>query len=86
MHNLRCNYLLYPFTTLLLESKNTPKGSSDMQVELSRADFKRFESAAHVHLDYHIGVVSSEGQQYRHQGQSYTNLAKYLIIFNGLNR
>jgi len=57
-----------------------------MQVELSRADFKRFESAAHVHLDYHIGVVSSEGQQYRHQGQSYTNLAKYLIIFNGLNR
>jgi len=41
------------------------------QVELSRADFKRFEFAAHVHLDYHLGVVTSGGQRYRHQGHSY---------------
>ncbi len=41
------------------------------EVELSRANFKRFQFDSHVHLDYHIGVVSSGCQQYSHRGRAY---------------
>ncbi|ABV36412.1 transcriptional regulator, AraC family [Shewanella sediminis HAW-EB3] len=41
------------------------------EVELSRANFKQFEFDRHVHLDYHIGVVSSGCQQYSHRGSAY---------------
>lgn len=41
------------------------------EIELSRASFKQFEFDKHVHLDYHIGVVSSGCQQYTHKGSTY---------------
>ncbi|WP_299797054.1 AraC family transcriptional regulator [uncultured Shewanella sp.] len=40
-------------------------------IELSLANFKQFEFDRHVHLDYHVGVVSSGCQQYTHKGSAY---------------
>ncbi|MGL1955751.1 MAG: AraC family transcriptional regulator [Colwellia sp.] len=40
-------------------------------VELSIATFNKFEFERHVHLDYHIGVVSYGSQEYIHKGRSY---------------
>lgn len=40
-------------------------------VELSLANVKHFEFDRHIHLDYHIGVVSTGCQQYLHQGSNY---------------
>lgn len=40
-------------------------------MELSRAHFQQFEFAKHVHLDYHIGVVTEGSQQYNHKGDTY---------------
>ncbi len=40
-------------------------------IELSKATFQRFEFAQHIHLDYHIGVVTKGGQKYQHKGTSY---------------
>ncbi|AQS35636.1 transcriptional regulator, AraC family [Shewanella psychrophila] len=41
------------------------------EMELSTASFQHFEFAQHVHLDYHIGVVTQGGQKYQHKGESY---------------
>ncbi|WP_076415448.1 AraC family transcriptional regulator [Shewanella sp. UCD-KL12] len=41
------------------------------EIELSRASFQHFEFDQHVHLDYHIGVVTKGGQKYQHKGSSY---------------
>ncbi|SQH76249.1 Transcriptional regulator, AraC/XylS family [Shewanella benthica] len=41
------------------------------EMELSTASFRHFEFAQHVHLDYHIGVVTQGGQKYQHKGESY---------------
>ncbi|WP_254304064.1 AraC family transcriptional regulator [Shewanella sp. VB17] len=40
-------------------------------VVLCKADISKFEFQQHVHLDYHIGVVSQGCQQYSHKGISY---------------
>ncbi|MCL1058647.1 AraC family transcriptional regulator [Shewanella gelidimarina] len=40
-------------------------------IELSKASFQRFEFDQHIHLDYHIGVVTKGGQKYQHKGTSY---------------
>ena len=41
------------------------------EMELSRAQFTHFAFEKHVHLDYHIGVVSHGGQRYHHRGSEY---------------
>ncbi|MBW8185880.1 AraC family transcriptional regulator [Shewanella nanhaiensis] len=41
------------------------------EIELSRAKFTQFEFQKHIHLDYHIGVVSHGCQQYCHKGNTY---------------
>ncbi|MCG9714196.1 AraC family transcriptional regulator [Shewanella insulae] len=41
------------------------------EMELSRARFTHFAFEKHVHLDYHIGVVSHGGQRYHHRGCEY---------------
>ncbi|QDO83734.1 AraC family transcriptional regulator [Shewanella psychropiezotolerans] len=41
------------------------------EMELSTASFQQFEFDQHVHLDYHIGVVTKGGQKYQHKGESY---------------
>ena len=41
------------------------------EMELSTASFRQFEFAQHIHLDYHIGVVTQGGQKYQHKGESY---------------
>ena len=40
-------------------------------VVLCRVNISQFEYQQHVHLDYHIGVVSQGCQQYSHKGVSY---------------
>ncbi|QFU23232.1 AraC family transcriptional regulator [Shewanella eurypsychrophilus] len=40
-------------------------------IELSKASFQHFEFDQHIHLDYHIGVVTQGGQKYQHKGESY---------------
>lgn len=40
-------------------------------MELSRASFQHFQFDQHIHLDYHIGVVTRGGQKYQHKGSSY---------------
>lgn len=40
-------------------------------IELSRAQFEHFSFERHVHLDYHIGIVSQGAQSYHHKGSHY---------------
>lgn len=40
-------------------------------IELSRAQFEHFSFERHVHLDYHIGIVSQGAQSYNHKGNQY---------------
>ena len=40
-------------------------------IELSSANVEQFSFDRHVHLDYHIGIVTSGCQQYTHQGNQY---------------
>ncbi|WP_119978992.1 helix-turn-helix transcriptional regulator [Shewanella algidipiscicola] len=56
--------------------------STVKEVELSRAHFKSFAFEKHVHLDYHIGVVSYGAQQYLHKGQHYQLLPNSLSTLN----
>ncbi|ACA87070.1 AraC family transcriptional regulator [Shewanella woodyi] len=41
------------------------------EIELSRAKLTQFEFQKHIHLDYHVGVVSHGCQQYCHKGNTY---------------
>ena len=40
-------------------------------IELTLASVKEFEFGRHIHLDYHIGAVSSGCMQYLHHGSNY---------------
>ncbi len=40
-------------------------------IEISRAHLTDFSFERHVHLDYHIGIVSQGAQSYRHKGSQY---------------
>ena len=40
-------------------------------IELSSANVEQFSFERHVHLDYHVGIVTSGCQQYSHQGNQY---------------
>lgn len=51
-------------------------------MELSRARFTSFAFEKHVHLDYHIGVVSHGAQQYLHKGQHYQLTPNCLSTLN----
>ncbi|MGI2260343.1 AraC family ligand binding domain-containing protein [Shewanella sp. GXUN23E] len=39
-------------------------------VEISQGHFRQFSFAPHVHLDFHIGVVTHGAQRYRHSGEN----------------
>ncbi|WP_342665387.1 AraC family transcriptional regulator [Psychromonas aquimarina] len=41
------------------------------EVELTLANVKNFEFDRHIHLDYHIGAVSTGCMQYLHHGRNY---------------
>lgn len=41
------------------------------EMEISRARFQHFTFAKHVHLDYHIGLITEGSQRYTHKGQGY---------------
>lgn len=51
-------------------------------IELTLASVKEFEFDRHIHLDYHIGSVSSGCLQYLHHGRSYTMGTGLLSIIN----
>jgi AraC-like DNA-binding protein len=60
-----------PFLSQSVETIEYWHPSILKEMELSRARFKSFAFEKHVHLDYHIGVVSQGAQQYQHKGQHY---------------
>jgi len=51
-------------------------------MELSHARFQNFEFEQHVHLDYHIGIVTQGGQQYCHKGEKYRLHKGYISTLN----
>lgn len=51
-------------------------------MELSHARFQHFEFDQHVHLDYHIGVVTQGGQQYNHKGEKYLLNKDFISTLN----
>jgi AraC-like DNA-binding protein len=51
-------------------------------IELSSANFKNFSFERHIHLDYHIGIVTSGCQQYLHKGKQYQLSPGYISTLN----
>lgn len=51
-------------------------------IELSSANFEQFSFERHVHLDYHIGIVTSGCQQYMHQGNQYHLAPGFISTLN----
>lgn len=51
-------------------------------VGLSQLNVNKFEFDRHVHLDYHIGVVTSGCQQYLHRGSKYSLGKGMISTFN----
>ncbi|WP_299495390.1 AraC family transcriptional regulator [uncultured Shewanella sp.] len=41
------------------------------EMAVSRARFQHFTFEKHVHLDYHVGLISQGSQRYSHKGQQY---------------
>ncbi|MDX1282442.1 AraC family transcriptional regulator [Shewanella colwelliana] len=52
------------------------------EVELSRAHLNSFSFEKHIHLDYHIGVVSQGVQEYLHKGTHYQLTPNNISILN----
>lgn len=51
-------------------------------IELSSANVEQFSFERHVHLDYHIGIVTSGCQQYSHQGKVYHLAPGFISTLN----
>ncbi|MFT5807150.1 MAG: AraC-like DNA-binding protein [Moritella dasanensis] len=51
-------------------------------IELSSANVEKFSFERHVHLDYHIGIVTSGCQQYIHQGKVYHLAPGFISTLN----
>jgi len=51
-------------------------------IELSSANVDKFSFERHVHLDYHIGIVTSGCQQYLHQGKQYHLAPGFISTLN----
>ncbi|WP_017220403.1 AraC family transcriptional regulator [Moritella dasanensis] len=51
-------------------------------IELSSANVEKFSFERHVHLDYHIGIVTSGCQQYSHQGKVYHLAPGFISTLN----
>ncbi|QUM75944.1 AraC family transcriptional regulator [Moritella sp. 24] len=51
-------------------------------IELSSAKVEKFSFERHVHLDYHIGIVTSGCQQYLHQGKQYHLAPGFISTLN----
>ncbi|QFI38347.1 AraC family transcriptional regulator [Moritella marina ATCC 15381] len=51
-------------------------------IELSSANVENFSFERHVHLDYHIGIVTSGCQQYSHQGKVYHLAPGFISTLN----
>lgn len=51
-------------------------------IELSSANVEKFSFERHVHLDYHIGIVTSGCQQYSHQGKLYHLAPGFISTLN----
>ncbi|WP_447077840.1 helix-turn-helix domain-containing protein [Shewanella algae] len=47
------------------------RAPSHPELEISRASFQHFHFEPHVHLDFHIGVVSHGGQDFHYRGQTW---------------
>jgi len=51
-------------------------------IELSSANVDKFSFERHVHLDYHIGIVTSGCQQYLHKGKQYHLAPGFISTLN----
>ncbi|CAM2852044.1 AraC family transcriptional regulator [Moritella viscosa] len=51
-------------------------------IELSSANFENFSFEPHIHLDYHIGIVTSGCQQYLHKGKQYHLAPGFISTLN----
>ncbi|MCJ8348870.1 AraC family transcriptional regulator [Moritella sp.] len=51
-------------------------------IELSSANVEQFAFERHIHLDYHIGIVTSGCQQYQHKGKQYLLAPGFISTLN----
>ena len=51
-------------------------------IELSSANVEQFAFERHIHLDYHIGIVTSGCQQYQHKGKQYHLAPGFISTLN----
>ena len=51
-------------------------------IELSSAHVEKFAFERHIHLDYHIGIVTSGCQKYVHQGKQYHLAPGFISTLN----
>ncbi|ADT92898.1 transcriptional regulator, AraC family [Shewanella baltica OS625] len=58
-------------TATPIENINYWRHPSLSGIELSQAEFTHFSFDKHVHLDYHLGVVTQGAQQFVNKGSSY---------------